>query len=52
MNEKPHKATVTLEDLLRVKRAEQPPAEFWAEFERGMRTKQLLQAELQPYIRR
>jgi hypothetical protein len=33
--------TVTLEDLLRVKRAEQPPAEFWDQFERGMRTKQL-----------
>jgi hypothetical protein len=32
---------VTLEDLLRLKRAEQPPAEFWAEFERGMRAKQL-----------
>jgi hypothetical protein len=33
--------TVTLEDLLRVKRAERPPAEFWDQFERGMRTKQL-----------
>ena len=41
MNETPRKTTVTLEDLLRVKRAEQPPAEFWAEFERGLRTKQL-----------
>lgn len=41
MNEAPRKTTVTLEDLLRLKRAEQPPAEFWAEFERGMRTKQL-----------
>jgi len=41
MNENSHKPNVTLEDLLRVKRAEQPPAEFWAEFERGMRTKQL-----------
>jgi hypothetical protein len=41
MNEAPRKTTVTLEDLLRLKRAEQPPAEFWAEFERGLRTKQL-----------
>jgi len=41
MNEAPRKTTVTLEDLLRVKRAEQPPAEFWSEFERGLRTKQL-----------
>ena len=31
MNDTPRKTTVTLEDLLRVKRAEQPPAEFWAE---------------------
>ena len=41
MNETPRKTTVTLEDLLRVKRAEQPPAEFWTDFERGMRAKQL-----------
>lgn len=41
MNENPRKHSVTLEDLLRVKRAEQPPAEFWDSFERGMRTKQL-----------
>ncbi len=41
MNDTPRKTTVTLEDLLRVKRAEQPPAEFWADFERGMRSKQL-----------
>jgi hypothetical protein len=40
MNEAPRK-TVTLEDLLRVKRSEQPSPEFWAEFERGLRTKQL-----------
>jgi len=32
---------VTLEDLLRLKRAERPPVEFWAEFEQQMRTKQL-----------
>ncbi len=41
MNEKPHRVTVTLEDLLRVKRAEQPPPEFWDDFQRGMRAKQL-----------
>jgi len=35
------KNTVSLEDLLKVKRAERPPAEFWAEFEREMRVKQL-----------
>jgi hypothetical protein len=35
------KTTVTLEDLLRFKRAEQPPAEFWNEFERELRAKQL-----------
>lgn len=32
---------VTLEDLLRLKRAERPPPEFWAEFERELRKKQL-----------
>lgn len=37
----PKKPNVTLEDLLRVKRAERPHPEFWAEFEREMRTKQL-----------
>ena len=36
-----NKHTVSLEDLLKVKRAERPPAEFWAEFEREMRVKQL-----------
>lgn len=41
MNEKPHRVTVTLEDLLRLKRAERPPPEFWDEFQRGMRAKQL-----------
>lgn len=35
------KTTVSLEDLLRVKRAERPPAEFWAQFERELRAKQL-----------
>lgn len=32
---------VTLEDLLRLKRAERPPAEFWSEFDRELRAKQL-----------
>ncbi|HUJ42291.1 MAG TPA: hypothetical protein VLW52_01665 [Opitutaceae bacterium] len=32
---------VTLEDLLHLKRAERPPPEFWAEFERQLREKQL-----------
>jgi hypothetical protein len=41
MNDQPRKTTVTLEDLLRLKRAEQPPAEFWAQFEDGLRAKQL-----------
>lgn len=36
-----NKTRVTLEDLLRVKRAEQPPSPFWADFEREMRAKQL-----------
>ncbi len=32
---------VTLEDLLRLKRAERPPAEFWAQFEGELRQRQL-----------
>jgi len=39
MNQK--KTTVTLEDLLKVKRAERPAAGFWAGFEREMRVKEL-----------
>ncbi len=35
------KNPITLEDLLRLKRAERPPAEFWPEFERELRAKQL-----------
>jgi hypothetical protein len=35
------KPTVTIEDLLRLKRAERPPAEFWTEFDRELRDKQL-----------
>jgi len=32
---------VTIEDLLRLKRAERPPAEFWGRFESELRQKQL-----------
>jgi hypothetical protein len=32
---------ITVEDLLRLKRAERPPAEFWATFESEIRAKQL-----------
>jgi hypothetical protein len=32
---------VTIEDLIRLKRAERPPAEFWATFESQIRSKQL-----------
>lgn len=32
---------ITIEDLLTLKRAERPPAEFWARFESEMRAKQL-----------
>jgi len=39
MNQK--KTTVTLEDLLRLKRAERPPAEFWDQFDRDLRLKQM-----------
>lgn len=35
---------ITLEDLLRVKRAERPPADFWTQFERELRTRQLAAA--------
>jgi len=41
MKESPRKTTVSLEDLLRLKRAEQPPVEFWDQFEQGLRTKRL-----------
>jgi hypothetical protein len=36
-----HRPKVTLEDLLRLKRAERPPAEFWNRFEGELRQKQL-----------
>lgn len=35
------KRPVTIEDLLRLKRAERPAAEFWVQFERELRAKQL-----------
>lgn len=35
------KRPITIEDLLRVKRAERPPAEFWNDFDRALRAKQL-----------
>lgn len=35
------KRPVTVEDLLRLKRAERPRAEFWTEFDRELRAKQL-----------
>lgn len=38
----------TLEDLLRVKRAERPPADFWVSFERELRTRQLAAAVQKP----
>lgn len=46
------KRQVTVEDLLRLKRAERPQAEFWAEFDRELRTKQLAAlVEKQPWWR-
>src|SRR4051812_34146097 len=36
-----HKRPIALEDILRLKRAERPPAEFWATFDRELRAKQL-----------
>ncbi|AHF90841.1 hypothetical protein OPIT5_12120 [Opitutaceae bacterium TAV5] len=41
------KTVVTVEDLLRLKRAERPPEEFWARFETELRTKQLA-ASIEP----
>jgi hypothetical protein len=35
------KRPIQIEDLLRLKRAERPPAEFWTEFDRQLRAKQL-----------
>ena len=41
MNQDSNKRPVTLEDILRLKRAERPPAEFWDGFDRELRAKQL-----------
>jgi hypothetical protein len=38
---RPPQRPVSLEDLLRLKRAEHPPEAFWADFDRGLREKQL-----------
>lgn len=35
------KRPITIEDLLRLKRAERPPADFWNQFDRQLRAKQL-----------
>jgi hypothetical protein len=35
------KRPIQIEDILRLKRAERPPAEFWGEFDRQLRAKQL-----------
>jgi hypothetical protein len=35
------KRPIEIEDLLRLKRAERPPVEFWTEFDRQLRAKQL-----------
>ncbi|MEO5958512.1 MAG: hypothetical protein ABIR80_05310, partial [Opitutaceae bacterium] len=32
---------ITLEDIIRLKRAERPPAQFWERFDRELRAKQL-----------
>jgi len=36
-----NKRPVTLEEILRLKRAERPPAEFWTQFDRELRARQL-----------
>jgi len=41
MNDDRPRQKISIEDLLRIKRAERPPAEFWANFERELRAKQL-----------
>ena len=38
---KSDKRPIEIEDLLRLKRAERPPAEFWTQFDRELRAKQL-----------
>jgi len=41
MSQRPSNSKVTVEDLLRLKRAERPDAEFWHKFEVELRQKQL-----------
>lgn len=41
MRKHENKRPVTLEDLLKLKRTERPPAEFWSQFDRELRAKQL-----------
>jgi len=41
MSETDRKPPITLEDLLQIKRAERPPAEFWTHFDQELRAKQL-----------
>jgi hypothetical protein len=53
MMNRENKRPVTLEDLLRLKRAERPPAEFWNQFDRELRAKQLAAiVEKRPWWRR
>ncbi len=41
MSDSNHSSKVTIEDLLHLKRAERPAADFWTDFERELRQKQL-----------
>ncbi len=41
MPDSPHRSPLTLEDLLRLKRAERPSSDFWVRFESELRQKQL-----------
>ena len=53
MMNRENKRPVTLEDLLRLKRAERPPADFWNQFDRELRAKQLAAiVEKRPWWRR
>src|SRR5512146_1238247 len=40
-DQRPKLSRVTVEDLLRLKRSERPASEFWTEFERTLRQRQL-----------
>lgn len=53
MMNRENKRPVILEDLLRLKRTERPPAEFWNQFDRELRAKQLAAiVEKRPWWRR